>query len=135
VHHVVRDNISRCPTCSKKESGLELKTKQWLNEKSIRYVEQQTFDECRDRRLLRFDFYLPDYNILIEVDGQQHFIPRTYGNMSPDEAMTSFTDGQRRDSIKDEFCKTHGYKLVRIPYTAYRTDKYKEILKASTAKI
>lgn len=133
--YVVRDNISRCPTCSKKESGFELKTKQWLNENGIRYVEQRTFDECRDRRLLRFDFYLPDYNILIEVDGQQHFIPRTYGNMSLDEAMTSFTDGQRRDSIKDDFCKTHGYKLVRIPYTAYRTDKYKEILKASTAKI
>jgi hypothetical protein len=24
--------------------------------------------------LLRFDFYLPDYNTLIEYDGKQHFI-------------------------------------------------------------
>ena len=132
--YVVRDNISRCPRCSKKESGIELKTKQWLDENGMDYVEQQTFDGCRDKRLLRFDFYLPAYNLLIEVDGQQHFVPRTYGNMSVDKAAASFEDGQRRDSIKDEFCKAHGYKLVRIPYTAYRTDRYKEILKASTAK-
>lgn len=133
--YVVRDNISRCPRCSKKESGIELKTKQWFDENGVDYIEQQTFDGCRDKRLLRFDFYLPAHNLLIEVDGQQHFAPRTYGNMSADEATASFENGRRRDSIKDEFCKVNGYKLLRIPYTEYRTDRYKEILKASTAKI
>lgn len=133
--YVVRDNISRCPKCSQKESGLELKTKQWLDENGIEYFEQQTFDGCRDKRLLRFDFYLPLHNLLIEVDGQQHFTPRMYGNMSLSEAAALFESGRRRDSIKDEFCKENGYKLLRIPYTEYRTDKYKEILKASTTKI
>ena len=33
------------------------------------------FNDCKRKNKLRFDFYLPKYNVLIEYDGMQHFKP------------------------------------------------------------
>lgn len=133
--YVYFNKISRCLSCSQKESGLELKTEQWLIDNNVDYVKQKTFSDCVDKRPLRFDFYLPEYNTLIEVDGQQHYRESAFGGISKEQAKANFNDGKRRDKIKDEYCNNHGYKLVRIPYLQYNTDKYKETLKTSTAKI
>jgi very-short-patch-repair endonuclease len=39
----------------------------------IEYESQKKFPDCLDKQQLRFDFYLPKFNLLIELDGQQHF--------------------------------------------------------------
>lgn len=65
----------RCPKCnSVKESNIEYLTRLWLDANGIKYVMQHTFDDCKYKRVLPFDFFV-EYNnriILIEVDGQQH---------------------------------------------------------------
>lgn len=44
-----------------------------LKEKHIKYFTQYSFADCKNKRPLRFDFYLPDYNCCIEYDGRQHY--------------------------------------------------------------
>ena len=67
----------------------------------------------------RFDFILynknGDIDRFIEFDGRQHF----YG---PDTQFWSripetLEDIQKRDNIKNEWCKKNNYHLIRIPYT------------------
>jgi very-short-patch-repair endonuclease len=68
---------------------------------------------------LKFDFYLPKYNLLIEFDGQQHYIPYR-GNIIELE-KTKF-----RDNIKTEYCENNIIKLLRIKYT--KLNKLEQIL-------
>jgi hypothetical protein len=44
-----------------------------LDSMGISYVKEFTYADCRRIRPLRFDFYLPKYNGLIEYDGEQHY--------------------------------------------------------------
>ena len=56
----------------KKVSKGEKKIINFLNEHNITFEREKTFSDCRGRtgrQPLRFDFFLKDYNILIEYDG------------------------------------------------------------------
>ena len=98
-----------CPTCN--ESHGENRIKLYLNSKNIYYIRQKCFEECKDKRHLPFDFYLPDYNKIIEFDGKQHFEPIEYFG-----GEEHFKIQQKHDKIKDNFCKNNGISLLRIPY-------------------
>ena len=56
--------------------------------------------------MLRFDFYLPTYNLCIEYDGEQHFSPIDFANKGSEWANSSFNQNQKRDEIKNQYCKT-----------------------------
>lgn len=45
-----------------------------LDSLQIKYEREKRFKDCRYKNTLPFDFYLPDYNICIEYDGEQHFV-------------------------------------------------------------
>lgn len=118
-------NRIRCPKCTKKESRFELMTRKWLEENNIKFVPQYRFEDCRSKRSLPFDFRC-DWNddiILIEVDGGQHYYLTQW--TSEDDLGKQ----KIRDSIKTEYCKNNGYKLLRIPYWLYDTGSYKNKLK------
>lgn len=82
------------------------------------------FDSCwtQDTNLpLRFDFYLPEQNILIEYDGQGHFKKVNYsGKMSDREMQQRLNRTQQLDEIKNTWAKKNNIKLVRIPYWEYK---------------
>ncbi len=60
---------------------------------------------------LRFDFYLLDQNICIEFDGKQHFEPiDCFGGVEEFERV------KLRDNIKNDWCKLHEIKLIRLRY-------------------
>ena len=70
------------------------------------------FDDCRDQRTLPFDFYLPKYNLCIEYQGSQHYMPtRRFG----DDKKLLYR--QKHDHIKREYCRDKGINLLEIPYT------------------
>lgn len=103
-----------CPNCN--ESKGELKIKQILDKKNIVYVFQKTFNECRNKnnRKLKFDFFLPEQNILIEYDGKQHYEPIEYfGGLNSYEKLNKY------DKIKNNFTKSNNIQLIRIPYNNY----------------
>ena len=73
----------------------------------ISYIREKWFDDCRGEtgRVLPFDFFLPDYNTIIEFDGEQHFTPKF--NKETFEATV------KNDKIKNDFCLTKNIKLIR----------------------
>ena len=95
-----------------------------MNENNIKYDQEHTFLDCKNKNCLRFDFYIEWGNkiILIEADGSQHFY--TSGWTSEEKLLYN----QSCDKIKEKYCKDKGYILVRIPYWLYKTDTYKNIL-------
>lgn len=103
-----------CPNCY--ESKGKLKIKQLLDEENIDYVFQKSFDDCRNKnnRKLKFDFYLPKQNMLIEYDGKQHYEPIEYFG-----GQNSFKIIQEYDKIKNSYVKNNNIKLIRISYQNY----------------
>lgn len=114
----------RCNKCVALDSKYSLMTKQWLEFNGFSYTQEYRFKDCKDKRVLPFDYYVPvkDSFVLIEVDGAHHFYITEFNNED------TFALQQKHDKIKDEYCASHGYKLIRIPYWLYHTDTYKEIL-------
>jgi very-short-patch-repair endonuclease len=86
------------------------------------YETQKKFAGCRDKGVLSFDFYLPSRRVLIEADGMQHFVPFSFSSERDEMVMSGNFDAiKRRDRIKDEFAKKHGYDLIRMPYWLLKT--------------
>jgi Zn finger protein HypA/HybF involved in hydrogenase expression len=112
-YHSVRKGTG-CPRCV--ESKGEKKIAQILNALNISFEREKRFDRCRDKKMLPFDFYLPYYNILIEYQGEQHYILRKKGYYSDPEQLK---ERQRRDRIKAHFAQANGLHLIIIPYTDY----------------
>lgn len=103
-----------CRTCNC--TTMEYEVSQILSALSIKYIPQYSFEDCRDIKKLPFDFYLSDYNILIEVDGEQHYRPVNFGGISDDVASKNFETTQKHDEIKNKYCYEHKINLLRIPY-------------------
>lgn len=96
-------------SCGCSKSKGEMLISLFLRKHNIHYTREKTFIKCRNIYTLLFDFWLPDYGMCIEYDGQQHFEKvRLYG-----EALE---DIQRRDAIKTKYCEENGIVLLRIPY-------------------
>ncbi len=83
-----------------------------LNCEGVNFEQEKTFPGCCDKRKLRFDFYIPKYKILIEVQGRQHYeyVPHFHKNNK-----INFLNQQKRDQIKRNFCEESGYQLIEIP--------------------
>lgn len=106
---------SRCPRCV--ESKLEVKIGIILDNKNINYTAQKTFKSCSYKKLLRFDFYLNDFNICIETQGIQHYEPIDFAGRGSEWAEESFKGIQIKDNIKRDYCKENGIELLEIKYT------------------
>jgi len=105
-----------CPHCN--ESKGELVITNYLKTKGFEFIREKKYDNCRGyKRTLPFDFYLPDYNALVEYDGEQHFKPLKYWG-----GEEGFNRQQINDNIKNEYAKNNNINLLRI-----RFDEYKNI--------
>jgi hypothetical protein len=94
-----------CPIC--KESKLEKEMRQILTKNKINF-KQQYGGKSDDHYLngQRLDFYLPDYNIAIECQGDQHFKPVDFGNKGLSHSEMMFEKTLHRDSNKYNLCKS-----------------------------
>lgn len=100
--------------CAKyQRSKGEIAIAKYLKENSIIFEEQKIFEDCG---LKRFDFYLPEYNMVIEFDGAQHFHAKHQRARDKEKGQTRFEDVKRRDREKDVFCKENNIKLLRVSY-------------------
>ena len=85
-----------------------------LKQNNINYNSQHTFNDCRYKdtnQLVRFDFYLPDYNRIIEFDGIQHF--QANGGWNNEK---NYNRTKERDLFRNQWAAAHNISLVRIPY-------------------
>ena len=110
-----------CPYC--KESKGEKEINNYLIKQNILFIREKRFNDCKDKLPLPFDFYLPDDNVCIEFDGEQHYkIYEKWGGLDKYEYT------KKHDNIKNEYCISNNIKLYRIKYDENITDKLSEIV-------
>lgn len=110
AHHLTSGNTQSCG-CLKSKG--EENIVQILQQNNIIFIQQHVFTNLKYESGIpvRFDFYLPDYNRLIEFDGKQHFEPT--GGWATKE---NFIRNQKNDKIRNKYTLEHNIPLVRIPY-------------------
>lgn len=80
---------------------LEQQFREFLETNNIEFETQKSFDDLKSKKnyKLRFDFYLFDYDLLVELDERGH---------------RSMADQVENGKLKDEYCIKHKMKLLRI---------------------
>ena len=91
-----------CGLCH--QSILETEVKNVLSENSINFEHQKKFEWLNKQSL---DFYLPDYNIAIECQGEQHFKPIDYFG-----GISGFNKIIERDVRKKRLCEKNNVMLL-----------------------
>jgi hypothetical protein len=102
----------------------ELRIAHFFDELNINYTREQTFEDCTSTKdyLLRFDFYLEQFNLLIEYQGQHHEKPvNKYRRAKVVHEKTVI-----HDVIKEEFALNNKINLIKIYYHDY--EKIEKIL-------
>lgn len=112
-NHLVGKGCSIC-----RESKGELNIRKYLTENNIKFISQYKFDDCKFKRKLPFDFYLPEFNICIEFNGEQHY--KTVNFFGGEKKLES---NKIRDNIKVEYCKNNNIQLIVIKYDECIEDK------------
>lgn len=109
-HHL---NGCGCPKCNSSKG--EKQINKYLKNNNIQFLEQYRFKDCRNKKPLPFDFYLPEQNMCIEFDGIQHFIPN-YPKNDILKSNNIFLRTKIHDQIKNQYCLNNNIKLLRISY-------------------
>jgi very-short-patch-repair endonuclease len=61
----------------------------------------------------RFDFYLPEHDLIIERDGQQHYYPVSLFAGDDDNYMER---QKANDAYKTKTAKSAGFRIARLPF-------------------
>lgn len=117
-HQSAKDHVNNkngCPLC--KESRSEKEIRIFLEINKIIYLPQHKFDGCRTSKInnnsrLAFDFYLPDYNMCIEYNGEQHYTFNKFFHKTQED----FEHRKILDQIKIDYCKNNNISLLIIRY-------------------
>lgn len=94
-----------CPMCN--QSHLEVIIQLLLKKEHIAYNTQKTFPWLYNKENLTLDFWLPQYGVAIECQGEQHFRPISFFG-----GKESYISTVQRDTIKRELCGKHGIKML-----------------------
>lgn len=96
-----------CPYCKNKTEKMFA---DWLVDEKIPFEREKKFDWCinlETDRHLPFDFYLPNHNVIIEIDGRQHVEEVKH-------FKNSFETIQERDGYKENCAIENGIHVIRI---------------------
>lgn len=114
---------SGCPICNCNSIGEKTVISMFINN-CIEFEFQKTFNNLTgiNGGNLRFDFYLPEFNTAIEIQGEHHYEKSQYFSKNTFE----------HDTYKKEFCIKNNIKLVSIPYCPTKFGKRKALLQLQT---
>lgn len=119
-----------CPKC--KRSKGEALVAYWLNKNNFSYETQVGFDGCVFKKQLYVDFYLPQFNLVIEFNGIQHY---EYSLVF--HKKHSFDNQIIRDQIKYKYLTDNGIDLLVIKYDEIAsigdvlTEKFTKVVQSS----
>jgi hypothetical protein len=114
-----------CPKCS--ESKGEKRVYDYLSSLNIHFERQRKFSDCKNKRLLPFDFYITGFVLLVEFDGEGHFEPFRFSK-NKKANYEKYLKTVNNDRIKNEWAKANNIPLLRIPYWDF--DRIEELIDA-----
>ena len=91
-----------CPRCN--QSSLEKEVECFLCNENIKYISQKRTKWLGKQSL---DFYLPEYNVAIECQGEQHFKPSEYFG-----GYERYEKTKELDLLKYNLCKEHNIEII-----------------------
>lgn len=100
-----------CPNCNRHISKGERRIMEYLEKNHIPYKREHSF-EWQTHKAYRYDYYISDYNLIIEFHGIQHYEETNF-------LHSSLETNQKHDKIKMEEALLNGYNYLVIPYTHY----------------
>lgn len=111
-----------CPYCSlKSQTKLFNKLQNDFSSEEILFeVGSKTIPWLKGQR---FDIYFPKYNIAIEYNGKQHYVPIKYFG-----GELEFSKTINRDKVKKEKCILNNCTLLQIKYD-YTDEDYQNLVK------
>lgn len=104
-----------CPKCGKTKSCGEDEIAKWLDEKGIKYERQKYFADWKIG-IHYFDFYISQYNLIIEYHGKQHYEFNPFFYKDNEE----FIYRQNKDVQKKDTALEQGLNYLSIKYINYR---------------
>lgn len=118
---VYRENLSSLHTTScgcKKDSYGVSETENILKELEIDFEKEKIFPDARTDKngFLRMDFYLPEYNTVIEIDGIQH----SYTNPTGYFTQEKLDRMKELDQMKNKYCEDRNIKIIRVPQSEWK---------------
>lgn len=102
-----------CPKCKKSSIG-EQTVEKFLIKNKIKYIAQYEIPiskEINKTEKAYIDFYLPDYNLFIEYNGKQHYVPIEYFG-----GKIRFEVQKCRDNYIKDYCSKNNINLLEIRY-------------------
>lgn len=105
-----------CPYCVGSIGEVHIRT--WLENHHISFEPQFKIPNenlfCK-RQYLCVDFYLPKQNMIVEMNGEQHYMYIRHFHSTKGDGW-SFEDQQVRDETLRTYCKEHRISLLEIKY-------------------
>lgn len=92
-----------CARC--RASAVENSIARWLDSRAIAYQREVRIREFNPHK--RFDFYLPEYSLYMEYDGEFHTLPIM--------GTVRLQQQQERDRLRNLWCATNNVQLLVLP--------------------
>lgn len=112
-----------CRHCGITVSKGETRIEEILKDKKIKFLEQHKFVGMEYKRVLRCDFYLPEYNLVIEYNGRQH-----YESIDFFGGIEGLRETRKRDRLKEQYCQENQINFEIIKYDEIVEDRLNQII-------
>lgn len=113
--------------CAASRSSGEAIVEEYLKVKKIPYRTQRDTLVCinpKTQRVMPYDFELAGIRVVLEVQGEQHFVYNPYFHGS----VENYNYQQWKDNYKKEFAVKHGFRICYLTYEEINSGRYKEII-------
>ena len=111
-----------CPNCNISKGEEEIRL--FLKSQKINFSTQHTFESLKMKRKLKCDFFLREFNLVIEYNGIQHYEPREFSG-----GINGLLRIQESDKLKEDYCKKNGIGFEVIRFDEDISERINEILK------
>ena len=105
---------SGCPNCL--ASSREKLIRNYLEDNGIPFLIHPRFYTLKWRAYLRPDFYLPEYNLILELNGTQHYLPWNIKGRSKNNGLDALRDTRIRDYKKHIYFRKNRYHLIKFSH-------------------
>lgn len=113
-------NGNCCPECyGRGESVGERNIRRYLQSKNIKFMQEYRIENKKYfDNFIMVDFYLPDLNVMIEFQGEQHY---GIANKAITHGSRKWQSQKKRDNHLRRYAADHNVRLIEVPYT-YRSN-------------